>query len=155
MSAEVKPVLESTIEINAEPDQVWALVSDLPRLAQWSPQVVRSRVKGGGPVKLGSLLMNLNRHKILFWPTRSKVRVYEPGQKIAFEVLDNKSIWSFALEPSAMGTKVTHRRETPQGLSKISLTLTDKVLGGQRKFTESLESGMAQTLSRLKAEVER
>lgn len=153
--SEVKPLLETSIEINADPEQVWALVADLPRLAQWSPQVVRSKVKGGGPVRQGSMLTNLNRYKFLFWPTRSKVRVFEPGEKIAFEVIDNRSVWSFAVEPSPLGTKVTHRREVPAGLSKISTVLTDRVFGGQQKFTGVLEDGMTQTLSRMKAELER
>lgn len=155
MTTDVKPLLETSLEINAEPAEVWALVSDLPRLAAWSPQVVRSRVAGGGPVKLGSKLTNLNRHKFLFWPTHSKVRVYEPGETIAFEVIENKALWSFHVEPSPMGTKVTHRREVPHGISKLSSVLTQRLLGGQERFTRELEDGMAQTLARVKAEAER
>lgn len=153
--SDVKPLLETSLEINAEPAEVWALVSDLPRLATWSPQVIRSKVAGGGPVKLGSKLTNLNRYKFLVWPTHSKVRVYEPGESIAFEVIENRSIWSFHVEPSPMGTRVTHRREVPNGLTKLSSVLTRRLLGGQQHFTGVLEEGMSQTLARVKAEAER
>lgn len=155
MSDDVKPLLETSIEINAEPAEVWALVQDLPRLAQWSPQVVRSRVSGGGPVQLGSKLTNLNRYKFLFWPTHSKVTVYEPGERIAFRINENNSVWSFHVEPCPMGTRVTHRREVPGELSKISLVLTKRAFGGQQHFTGVLEQGMAKTLATMKAELER
>ena len=40
-------LLEDSVEIAASPAEVWALVTDIPRMAKWSPQVVKSTVKGG------------------------------------------------------------------------------------------------------------
>ncbi|WP_245993939.1 SRPBCC family protein [Nocardioides immobilis] len=34
--------LEATLEIAATPEEIWPLVSDLPRMASWSPQVVKT-----------------------------------------------------------------------------------------------------------------
>ena len=64
--------LEQSIEIDAPPAQVWALVSDVTRMAAWSPQVVRSTVKGG-VVQQGATFKNLNRQGLLFWPTNAKI----------------------------------------------------------------------------------
>ncbi|MFC6287037.1 SRPBCC family protein [Nocardioides sp. GCM10027113] len=144
--------LEQSIEITAAPAQVWALVTDLPRMAAWSPQVVRTFVKG--PVQLGTRTFNINRRGPLFWPTRAKVVRFEPHRDFAFRVKDNKTIWSFELEPTATGTKVTQRRETPQGISDISIKLTKTVLGGQEQFRSELLEGMRRTLEGIKAEAE-
>lgn len=151
---EIEPLLEETIEVEAAPVQVWALVSDLPRMARWSPQVAKTIVKGG-PVTLGTRTLNINRRGPLLWPTRSKVIRFEPHREIAFRVKDNKTIWSFTLEENAAGgTVVTQRREAPDGLSTISIRLTDLVLGGQKSFTAELRDGMRTTLRRIKSELE-
>lgn len=153
MSNDVAPLLEKSIEIDAEPARVWALVTDLPRMAEWSPQVVKTIVRGG-PIAEGSRTININRRGPLFWPTRAKVITFEPLREFAFRVKDNFTIWSFSLEETDSGTRVTQRRRTPDGTSTISNKLVDLVMGGQESFTEELENGMQQTLERLKADAE-
>jgi uncharacterized protein YndB with AHSA1/START domain len=151
-TAFVPAQLEESIEVDAPPAKVWSLLTDLPRMAAWSPQVVRTVVRG--PVQLGTRSLNLNRRGPLFWPTRSKVVRFEPHREFAFRVKDNRTIWSFSLEPTAAGTRVTQRRETPDGISDISLRLTKVALGGQETFTGELRDGMRQTLERMKADAE-
>jgi len=51
--------IEANIEIDAPPREVWAVVSDLKRVGEWSPQCLRMRVFG--PVRLGARAVNLNR----------------------------------------------------------------------------------------------
>ena len=146
--------LEQSIEIDATPAQVWALVSDVPRMASWSPQVVRSTVKGG-EVGLGATFRNLNRQGLLLWPTNAKVVRFEPDRDFAFRIKENRTIWSFELAETATGgTLLTQRREVPQGISAVSIGLTKVVLGGIDGFSARLRSGMASTLQRVKAEAE-
>jgi uncharacterized protein YndB with AHSA1/START domain len=146
--------LEATIDVAAPPAQVWALVTDVERMASWSPQVVRSKVKGG-PVRLGTKFANLNRQKLLFWPTNGKVVRFDPHLDFAFRIAENRTIWSFRLEPlPGGGTRVTQRREVPDGISTISLRGTKIALGGVDRFTDNLRAGMRQTLERIKAEAE-
>ncbi|MDF9716682.1 SRPBCC family protein [Nocardioides sp. ChNu-153] len=145
--------LEATTDIDASPAQVWALVSDLPRMAEWSPQVVRTFVPGG--VRLGATMINLNHRGLLVWPTRAKVVRFDPQREIAFRVAENRTIWSYRLVPHEGGTRLVHRRETPDGISKLSIGLTTRVLGGVPQFTEELRTGMARTLAAIKKEAER
>ena len=154
VTQDVDPLIEESVEVAADPARVWSLVSDLPRMAEWSPQVVRSFVRTGRPIQLGTRLLNVNRRGLLVWPTQSKVVRFEPHQEIAFRVKDNFTVWSFTLEPTATGTRVVQRRETPDGISDISLRLTKVALGGQETFTSELRDGMRQTLSRMKADAE-
>lgn len=155
MTTDLLPLIEEAIETTAPRVQVWALVSDLARMSSWSPQVVRTLVRER-PIKLGTSMLNINRRGLLVWPTRSKVVRFEPHHEIAFRVKDNLTIWSFVLEDTANGgTRITQRREAPDGISAISKKLTERMLGGIVPFQEELREGMQQTLRRIVAEAER
>ncbi|WP_460852515.1 SRPBCC family protein [Nocardioides montaniterrae] len=153
MSYDAKP-LEAEIDIAATPAQVWAMVSDLPRMASWSPQVVKTVVRGGAVVP-GARMINVNRSGWKRWPTVAKVTVVEPEREIAFRVADNWLHWAFELSPTADGgTHVRHTRTAPDGLSPISAWSQKLAMGGQEKFDEEILAGMSTTLVRLKAEAE-
>jgi len=152
--SQVEALIEESIDVDATPERVWSLVTDLPRMARWSPQVVRTVVRGGGPVRLGTRAVNVNRKGLLVWPTRSKVVRFEPHRDFAFRIKDNFTVWSFALEATEGGTRVVQRREAPDGTSPISDTLVRRVLGGQEGFQAELREGMRRTLRALKADAE-
>ncbi len=150
--------IEQSVEVSAKPSQVWTVVSDLPRMSEWSPQVWRSFLRGGGPgdgrIGAGTRLLNVNRRGLLVWPTRSTVVRFEERREIAWRIKDNGSIWSFVLEPSGSGTRLVQRRDVPDGIHESSLALTDRLLGGQPAFQAELQAGMRQTLARIKQTVE-
>lgn len=149
------PLLQVETEIDASPEAVWAAVTDPRVLGGLSDQVLRTHVVGTEPVGLGTRTINLNRRGLLVWPTRAKVVRFEPTRDYAFRVKDNASIWSFELVPTATGTRVVHRREAPDGTTAVSRFLQAKILGGVESFDEELTAGMAGTLQRLKALLER
>jgi uncharacterized protein YndB with AHSA1/START domain len=76
------PLLQAQIDINAPVPKVWALVSDLSRMPQWSPQC--RLMKTFGPVRQGARTINVNRRNRLFWPTTSVVTEVIPDKKTAF-----------------------------------------------------------------------
>lgn len=146
--------LEAIIDIDASPEAVWTIVSDLKRMGEWSPQCRKMRVLGG-PVRVGTTTINLNRKGFLFWPTTAKVVRFEPKKSIAFRIVENRTVWSYELEPTASGTRVVERREAPTGTSKLSQILVKTVLGGNDDFEVEVAEGMNATLARIKSEVER
>lgn len=156
MSLDYEPLLEDCVEISAPPARVWELVSDLTRMPEWSPQVLSSRLRRGfDRVELGTQFTNKNREGDLEWVTHAEVARFTPAKELAFRVEENFVIWSFVLEPTdAGGTRLTQRRETPEGISELSRDLTDGFMGGQEAFTASLRSGMRQTLERIKSAAE-
>lgn len=148
------PDLTATITIDAPPAAVWSRVTDLPRMAQWSDQVVKTKVLGG-EVKLGARFVNLNHQGWKHWPTTGKVVRFDPQRDFAFRITENRTVWSFQLEDAGDGTTtVTHRRETPEGVSILSQGMTKGVLGGMKGFAAELEAGMAATLANIKADLE-
>ncbi len=146
--------LEATVEIAAPPATVWALVADPTRAREWSPQVLRTFVRGR-PVQEGTTFLNLNHRGPLVWPTTAKVTSFDPHVRFAFRVTENRTTWSFTLEPTADGgTRLTNRRETSEGISAVSLVLTRVALGGVDRFTSELRAGMQETLAKIKAAAE-
>lgn len=149
---DVAPI-SATVDIDAPPSAVWAVVSDLRNMPRWSPQTAKSILRGENGKD--ARFVNINRLGLLVWPTRSKVIRFEPEQEIAWRVKDNYTIWSLRLEPTPDGgTRVTQTREAPEGISDISVRLTKAVFGGVPKFTETLQQDMGSTLEKIKAEVE-
>lgn len=149
-----KPVIEDNIDIDAPPAAVWAIVSDLKRMGEWSPQCTRM-VVFGGEVKQGARTFNLNKQGWKRWPTNAKVVAFEPDRRLAFQVLENRTVWSYELEPTATGTRLTESRKAPRGVSKLSKVLTNTMLGGTPTFEAELATGIRRTLERIKAEAER
>ncbi len=152
-NALIEPLIEEQIEIAAAPEEVWALVSDPARMSAYSPQVLKTIVRGG-EVGLGTRTINVNRDGFKVWPTRSKVIRFEAPKEFAIRIKDNRTIWSFTLEPSATGTTLIQRRETPDGVAPISQQLVTRFLGGIPQFQVKLRQGMQETLQKIKAEAE-
>lgn len=149
----IKTLIEGSVEIAAPPEQVWALVADLSRMPEWSPQV-RKQIVLGRTVKRGTRTLNINGQGRLRWPTTAKVVVFEPHRKLAFKIIENRTIWTYELEPTAAGTRLTESRTIPNGTSKFSDFSVDKGLGGAEAFEASLGTGISTTLERIKAAAE-
>jgi uncharacterized protein YndB with AHSA1/START domain len=150
---DVAPITAST-EIDVPPAAVWALVSDLRNMRRWSPQNVKTLVRGEAGV--GTKMININRRGLLFWPTQSMIVRFEPETEIAFRVKENWTVWSYRLEPTASGgTRLTGTREAPDGISDLSVGLTKRVLGGIDTFTRELQQGIEQTLAAIKRDAEK
>jgi uncharacterized protein YndB with AHSA1/START domain len=155
MTTDAPAQLEASTEIDATPAQVWSLVTDLTRMPRWSPMTRRTWVLGG-TVRQGAWFVNLNGSGLKRWPTTGRVVRFTPHSDFAFRITENTVVWSYGLEPTAGGgTRLTARRETPDGISALSTVLTKVVLGGVPDFTEELRAGMQQTLERIRAEAER
>jgi uncharacterized protein YndB with AHSA1/START domain len=148
-----EPLLQAQIDINAPVTKVWALVSDLNRMPQWSPQC-RVMKALGGPLRQGSRTINLNRRKFLFWPTTSRITEFIPDKKLAFRVNQNGTVWSYELEPTPTGTRLTESRHAENGVSAFSNMSVNAFMGGVPSFERELVDGMNQSLSRIKAAAE-
>jgi len=148
-----RQVIESSIEIGASPDAVWDVVSDLKRMGEWSPQC-KKMIVFGGEVKKGTRTLNVNSAGKMHWPTNAKVVEFQPGKKIAFRIVENRTVWSYELEPTETGTRLTESRKAPTGVSSLSNFMTQKGMGGTDKFEAALERGIKKTLLRIKSEVE-
>lgn len=146
-------LLQAHIDINAPVAKVWALISDVNRMPQWSPQCRMMRALG--PLQEGTRTINLNRRNFLFWPTTSTVTEVIPEKKFAFRVNTNNTVWSYELEPTENGTRVVESRRADDGVKAAANFTADKLFGGVAGFERELVDGMNTSLARIKAAAER
>lgn len=146
------PLLQAQIDIDAPVATVWALVSDLSRMPQWSPQC--RLMKALGPVRQGTRTININRRNKMFWPTTCVVTEVIPEKKMAFQVNQNGTIWSYELVPTDTGTRLVESRHAENGVTAFSTLSINAMLGGVPNFERELVDGMNASLSRIKAAAE-
>lgn len=145
--------LEATVDIAAGPDRVWAVVSDLGRMPEFSPTTVR--MIPFGTVHAGTWTLNLNKVRGMYYPTTSRIVRYEPNRAFAFRMNENGTVWSYSLEATESGTRLIERRDVPNGVRKPVRVAIDKFLGGEKQFEGDLVAGMNETLAKIKAAAER
>ena len=153
MARQVQPQpLTASIEVAAPPAAVWRVVSDVRRTGEWSPEC--RRVVPLGPLRLGTLLIGVNRRDRVRWTTVSRVISCDVGREIGWRVLTNRSEWRYQLQPGPGGTVITQTRRTPRGEGRFALWFTRALLGGQAPHDAELAEGMVCGLERIRDLVE-
>lgn len=146
--------LETSIEILATPSTVWAIVSDLRRMTEWSPEVVFQGFTGRNLAR-GTRSLNLNKRRGFIWPTSSRITTFEADRELSFYVYGAAAQWTYVLEPTTTGTRLIERRELKGGKRAIASKVTARLaLGGIDNHDVELIEGMNTTLARIKAEAE-
>jgi uncharacterized protein YndB with AHSA1/START domain len=146
------PLLQAQVDINAPVSTVWSLISDFRRMPEWSPQCRLMRPLGS--VRPGARTFNLNRRKLLVWPTTSTVVELIPEEKLAFRVNMNNTVWSYELQPIAGGTRVIESRHAENGVKPVSGFAVNTLMGGTESFERELVDGMNASLAKIKAAAE-
>lgn len=114
---QVEAIQESTIEIDAPPELVYALISDVTRTGEWSPECYRCEwLEGWDGPEVGARFRGYNRYRWLKWSRLNEVVVADPGREFAFKVLTDwmnkdSSIWRYQLEERDGRTVLTERTE--------------------------------------------
>jgi hypothetical protein len=75
---------EASIEINASPEAVYDLVSDLPHMGEWSPENIGGELQDGGNGKVGDRYIGHNRTAERSWSVPVMVTVAERGRCFEF-----------------------------------------------------------------------
>lgn len=148
--------VEVSTDIAAEAAQVWAMVSDVTRMGEWSPETRSCRWLGGatGPA-VGARFKGSNSYRLRRWSTTCTVTEATPGERFAFDV-DYAGLpishWSYTFTPAGATTRVvetwTDRR--PGWMRALS----GPVMGVADRNDHNRQ-GMEQTLAALKSAAER
>jgi hypothetical protein len=143
-------LISATVEMKADPDEVWRVVSDLRRMPEFSPELRKAFVIGGPGV--GATIIGVNRRKLVVWPTTSKVVRWEPGRAVAWKTRESGATWVYELEGTPSGTRVTGRRVLPK--FTVGTSFLGPVIGGAAGHDRELAAGIATTLERIRSTVE-
>lgn len=147
--------VEEQITVTAPPDTVYAAVSDVHRIARWSPECFAVwvwRRRAGQPERF----IGWNRRAAYLWFTTCRVVTADPGREFAFDVTtfgQPVSRWGYRLTPAASGTLVTEywQDQRNQAASRLARVFTGS---SAKRRPQVNREGMRQTLSRLKRDLE-
>ncbi|WP_137295076.1 SRPBCC family protein [Nocardioides dongxiaopingii] len=154
-AADAARELRAETVVAARPHEVWAVLTDLARMPEWSPELLAMRPLLRGGLRLGQQYVGVNRRGLVVWPTRSVVTALDAGRVVAWDTRSSGARWVWELEPTAGGrTRVVHRRPVPRRLTALSGVFATVLLGGTASHADELEAGMGASVERLRAAVE-
>jgi hypothetical protein len=143
-------------EVAAPAEQVWALVADLPRMGEWSPENTGGRwVRGATGPTVGAKFHGWNANGWRRWRTDAVVTRCEPGACFEFAVsVFGLPIarWTYDFEATESGCRVTETFTDTRG--RIAKGLGGPVSGVTDRPTHNRD-GMARTLANLAAAAEK
>ncbi|MEU9860950.1 NAD(P)-binding domain-containing protein [Streptomyces sp. NPDC047971] len=156
LAADYRPE-EVSIRIDASPEVVWDLISDVTRMGEWSPECRRCRWRGDKR-GVGAKFIGVNRRGWVAWITSNTVEQWERGRSFAFHTTTNGVRWGYRLERDGQGgtlvTEVWDVSGQSTGQRKRTASFANSMLGGYENHTEELREGMRMTLERVKAAAE-
>src|SRR5215203_1512689 len=141
---------EVSAVLAARPEDVYALVADVTRTPQFSPEVTAVRWLDGatGPA-VGARFEAVNTAGSgRSWTNRPVVTVADTGREFAFsrtEPFAGTVVWRYRLEPVQGGTRVTESYVVERPVSRLGWFVIERIFrGGLRR--EVLHDGMRTTL---------
>jgi uncharacterized protein YndB with AHSA1/START domain len=147
--------LEITRDIAAPPELVYAAISDVTRMGEWSEECHACEWHDGydGPV-VGATFDGRNRHGEHEWTTQAEVIEADPGRAFAFtcSMMEfHYSTWGYRIERTASGSRVTEWSEDLRPESAIEFS---RQLSGIDDRTARNRLTMSGTLERLAVALE-
>jgi uncharacterized protein YndB with AHSA1/START domain len=137
-------------EISAPPERVWSLVSDMPRMGEWSPENTGGTwIKGATGPAAGAHFRGTNAHQKKSWTTNIVVETCKPGREFAFEVTAGGlkvARWAYQIEKTEDGSRVTETWTDRRGALARAI---GKPVSGTGHDAEQTRAGIAATLEAL------
>ncbi|PKV99990.1 polyketide cyclase/dehydrase/lipid transport protein [Amycolatopsis echigonensis] len=153
-----KPSVEVRTWIDAPPERVWPLISDVDRMPDMSDELQAVEWLDGaeGP-SVGARFVGHSRHEALGeWSTTSHVVEYEPGRVFAWAVEDPanpSAVWRFRIEPRDGGTELSQWMQMGPARSGLSFAI-DRMPEKEQKIVfvrmREFERNMTATLGCIK-----
>ncbi|CAL9491140.1 MULTISPECIES: SRPBCC family protein [Streptomyces] len=176
MSGTQNPLFRSRAQVHvaATPAEVYAAVSDLARMGEWSPECLGGEWTTGEPGAVGSVFRGDNERAedvVAWapvvrgrWTTYAEVVAAEPGRTFQWAMHNSKgekqdSVWGFTIEPDGEGTLLVHHFRmgaATEGIQGITAEMDDA--RKQQFFAEwgdKVAGDLAETLGRIKVVIEK
>jgi uncharacterized protein YndB with AHSA1/START domain len=137
----------STLEIEASPERLYEMVSDVTRMGEWSPETRRCEWLGDatGPA-VGARFKGVNQIGNRKWGIVSVVTQADPGRVFAFDATAGPiryATWTYTFEPTDTGTLVTescadHRGFLLNFLGGLISGVKDRSMHNRQNIADSL-----------------
>jgi uncharacterized protein YndB with AHSA1/START domain len=148
--------VSATVHIDATPEEVYALVSDLPRMGEWSPENTGGTwLKGATAAAPGARFKGTNKNGSKSWSTTATVVEATPGKAFVFDISVGPvkvARWSYRMAAApGGGCEVTESWEDQRnGLGKR----LGGIASGVKDRATYTKASIETTLANLKAAAE-
>jgi uncharacterized protein YndB with AHSA1/START domain len=149
-------IVEVAATINAAPERLYALVADLPRMGEWSPECAAVVWLGGSTAAApGVRFKGTNKNGGKRWQTVCTITAADPGRELSWEARAFGlpiSHWRYRFASDGTGgTVVTESAEDRRGMLLRAFGKTASGVGDRHSHNAET---MRVTLERLKAAAE-
>ncbi|MBU3690320.1 MAG: hypothetical protein B7C54_04375 [Acidimicrobiales bacterium mtb01] len=136
-------------DITAPVDKVWSLVTDLPRMGEWSPENQGGEwLNGAAGPAVGVEFKGRNSNGKRSWSTKVKVIEFDAPRKFAFALMVGSRSWCdwvYEVEPTATGSRVTHswidrRSKFMSRLGKVVSGVADRASHNRANMEVTLDN---------------
>lgn len=149
-----------SVVVAADPDTVYAVVSDVTRTGEWSPICEACWWDEGdepgpdGP-REGAWFTGRNVTPNRTWETRSVVAAADPGREFAWLVGGKFARWGYVVRPVDGGTELTETWQfLEEGIETFHERYGDDAENQIRDRVDAAHSGIPATLARIKDVIE-
>jgi hypothetical protein len=147
--------LSDTISVAVSPDELFAMVSDVTRMGEWSPVCTACWWDEGDGPRVGAWFTGRNETPGRTWETRSQVVAADPGRKFAWQVNDGWVHWEYAFDPEDGGTRLTESWEfLPAGIAGFHERYGADAEAQIQQRSDAARSGIPATLAAIKKAAE-
>jgi Polyketide cyclase / dehydrase and lipid transport len=144
-----------SIVIARSPEALYALVSDVTRMGEWSPVCQACWWDDGAGPQVGAWFTGRNVQPDRTWETRSEVVAAEPGREFAFVVGGAWVRWGYTFTPVDGGTRLTESWEfLPAGIARFEERYGAQAQAQIARRTQDAHSGIPVTLAAIKQAAE-
>ena len=144
---------ETNVYVDAPPNVVYGVVSDVTRMGEWSPETTKCVwLDGATNAAVGARFKGSNKRGFITWSTKPVVVAADPGREFAFDVgADTR--WTYRFDAEGSGTRLTESFEMLRDL-RWHYAFAERWLMRVKDRKADLERAMAETLERIKTVVE-
>ena len=147
----------ATVDVSAPAEAVWALLSDLTRMGEWSPETTRVEWTGGssGP-SVGATFKGTNKIGARRWSTNGRITAADPPNLLEWEVTSVAGLkvatWRYVIESTGeFSCRITESTQDQRG--SVMKVLGALATGVKDRSTHNTDN-MRATLERIKAAAE-
>ena len=142
------------IQIDATPEEVYDLVSDISRMGEWSPETYRAHWLGEADhAQTGARFRGWNKVGPFRWATDPIIECAERGRELCFTTTvfgrGRFTRWTYRMHPGQGGG--TELEESWEQVG--SVPLVTNLMNSSRRM-QMIQQGMEATLERIKAAAE-
>jgi hypothetical protein len=141
------PCVRATVQIDADPDVVYGLITDLPTLASLAEEATAMEWRKGTSAGQGAVFVGHNESDGKRWTTKCTVTDAQPGCVFAFDVRHTVfpiARWQYDIVATDGGCRVTESTwdRRPRWFRKIagkSTGVTDRVAANTKHIQLTLQ----------------